>query len=99
MGKLYPDSEVELRPGIARYYDRIMSIASLGIYDRFIHQAIEAINIKSNDKILDLGAGTGKNALIMERYLGENGEIIGLEISDQMLSQFQTKAQSVSNIS
>ena len=97
MEKIYPDSEVELTPNMARHYDEILNIASLGIYNTFIHKAIKAINIKPADRILDLGAGTGKNALIMNQYLN-NGEIVGLEISDQMISQFNNKFKSEPDI-
>jgi len=97
MEKIYPDSEVELNPNMARHYDEILNIASLGIYNKFIHKAIQTINIKPADRILDLGAGTGKNALIMNQYLN-NGEIVGLEISDQMISQFNNKFKSEPDI-
>jgi ubiquinone/menaquinone biosynthesis C-methylase UbiE len=86
--KLYPESGVELTPFTARNYDRVMNIGSFGKYTGFIRNAIEAMNIGGDDQILDLGCGTGRNAAIMESYLGENGHITGVDISKDMEKQF-----------
>ena len=56
------------------------------------------MNINENDEILDLGAGTGRNALLMNEYLSEKGEILGLEISDLMIAQFKNKTEKFKNI-
>jgi len=99
MDKIYPDSEVELNPWLAKHYDKIMNIASLGFYIRFIHKAISSMDISPNDKILDFGAGTGRNALLMNKYLSERGEIVGLDISDNMIKRFKEKTKKFPNIS
>ena len=89
--KIYPDSEVELTPFTAINYDKIMNIATLGLYRGFIHRAIKAMNIQSEDKILDLGCGTGRNACIMGKYLSGTGKITGMDISPIMERQFNKK--------
>jgi len=99
MDKIYPDSEVELNPWLAKHYDKIMNIASLGFYIRFIHKAISSMDISPNDKILDFGAGTGRNALLMNKYLSKKGEIVGLDISDNMIKRFKEKTKKFPNIS
>ena len=98
MKKKYPDSKVELTPKIAKNYDKIMNIASFGLYAKFIHKAIESMDISPDDKILDLGAGTGRNALLMNKYLSDKGEILGLEISEKMIQQFKIKTNNIPNI-
>jgi len=50
------------------------------------------------DKILDLGAGTGRNACLMAGYSSSEGEIIGLDISEEMISQFEKKCRDFPNI-
>ena len=89
--KLYPESGVELKPFIAKHYDRIMNILSFGLYRRFIHKAIADIQIKPTDKILDLGCGTGRNDALMLKYLDENGRITGLDLSPIMQKQFERR--------
>jgi len=86
--KIYPDSGVELSPFISRHYDRILAIGSLGRYHRSVRRAIQAMNIKPEDQILDLGCGTGSNAEFMSGYLGSGGGVLGMDISGEMRTQF-----------
>jgi len=96
--KIYPDSGVELSPFTAKNYDQVMNIASVGIYRGFIHRAIKAIDIQPGDKILDLGCGTGRNACIMAKYLGDDGKIIGMDVSSVMEKQFNKKCAKYQHI-
>ncbi len=98
MEKIYPESKVELTPFIAKYYDEILDIMSLGIYDRFIHRAIGDCNLKPSDKILDLGAGSGKNAMIMLKYIGRNGKITAIDISKEMEKNFKNRLSGFKNV-
>ena len=86
--KIYPDSGVELKGFIARNYDKVMNIGSMGLYKGFIEKSIHDMNIQPDDKILDLGCGTGRNAKLMNSYLSEKGRITGLDISEHMEKQF-----------
>ncbi len=88
MGKIYPDSGVELNPYVSKNYDNFMNIGSLGLYGRFIRKVIAQMKIEKDDHILDLGCGTGRNSKLMTKYLGENGRITGLDISPEMEQQF-----------
>jgi demethylmenaquinone methyltransferase/2-methoxy-6-polyprenyl-1,4-benzoquinol methylase len=96
--KYYPDSQVELQGFAARHYDTVLNTMSFGLYSGFINKAIQAMEIKPEDKILDLGAGTGRNAMLMSKYLSDAGKIVGLEISDEMIQQFEQKFKDVPNI-
>ncbi|HGY11493.1 MAG: class I SAM-dependent methyltransferase [Candidatus Aminicenantes bacterium] len=96
--KIYPDSGVELTPFTAINYDKVMNIATLGLYHGFIHRAIKAMHIQSEDKILDLGCGTGRNACIMGKYLSGTGKITGMDISPIMERQFNKKCAKYHNI-
>ncbi len=98
MDKVYPESGVELSPFTAKHYDRVMNVASLGLYCGFIHRAIKAMDIQREDRILDLGCGTGRNACIMAKYLGDNGEITGVDVSSVMETQFSKKCTKHKNI-
>lgn len=89
--KLYPESGVELTPFIAKHYDKIMNIASFGMYNRFIVKAVKDIEIKPTDSILDLGCGTGRNAALMRQRLGNDGRITGVDLSSDMQKQFEER--------
>ena len=96
--KIYPDSGVELSTLTAMNYDNMLNIATLGFYRNFIVRAIKAMDLQPGDKILDLGCGTGRNACIMETYLGDAAEITGMDISPIMERQFNNKCAKYQNI-
>lgn len=92
MKKLYPDSGIELNPVIARHYDSIINFVSMGLYRNFIQRAIKDVKVRPGDSILDLGCGTGRNALLMARDL-TSGYVVGMDVSPIMEKQFMKKAQ------
>ncbi|MEA3500640.1 MAG: class I SAM-dependent methyltransferase [Candidatus Marinimicrobia bacterium] len=98
MTKFYPDSGVELQGFTAKFYDKVMNIMTFGGYSIFIKNAIKSVKLNPDDNILDFGAGTGRNALLMDKQLSDKGEILGLEISDLMISQFKKKTENHPNI-
>lgn len=89
--KIYPESGVELNPFISNHYDRILAVSSMGHYPRAIKQAVKDMGIQPEDHILDLGCGTGSNTQLMAAHLNDHGSIQGLDISDQMSSQFEKR--------
>ncbi len=97
--KIYPDSGVELKEFVAKYYDKIMNTMSFGLYRGFIKKAIKQMNIQQGNSILDLGCGTGRNASLIVKYIGDTGHITGLDISELMEKQFLQKFKGQSNIS
>jgi demethylmenaquinone methyltransferase/2-methoxy-6-polyprenyl-1,4-benzoquinol methylase len=75
----------------ARFYDAFMDIATLGRYSSFIEKAVGAVAIEPDDRIIDLGAGTGRNACLMLRRLSPAGALTGVDISEAMISRFRKK--------
>ena len=98
MRKLYPKSKVEITGSMARYYDTLLDIATFGKYLPFIKQVISIANIKPDDRILDMGAGTGRNACLMAKHLSEKGELIGVDISKDMITKFRKKCTDFPNV-
>jgi len=97
MCSYYPESKVEISKLTAKYYDTLMDIIIFGGYSLFIKKAIRLMNIKYNDRIIDLGAGTGRNACLMMNYLSSKGELIGFDISSEMITQFERRCASFVN--
>jgi len=94
----YPISKVEVSGFMAKHYDILMDTMTLGRYSSFIRKAIRLMRIRPTDKILDLGAGTGRNACLMMKYLSREGELIGVDISEEMISQFRKKCAHSPNV-
>lgn len=83
---------------MARYYDIGLDIATLGRYLPFMKQLIHITKVKPDDRILDMGAGSGRNACLMSKYLSEKGELIGVDISKEMIAQFERRCAHVPNV-
>ncbi len=94
----YPKSKVEVKGFIAKHYDRLMNIVTFGRYSSMIERAVQLMDIKKDDRILDLGAGTGRNACLMAKYLSLKGELVGLDISEEMRSQFKKNCADFPNL-
>ena len=82
---------------MAQYYDTGLDIATFGRYLPFVKQVIRMTKIKPEDRILDLGAGTGRNACLMAKYLSEKGELIGVDVSEDMIAQFRKRCANFPN--
>ena len=98
MEKIYKDSGVELTKFTASNYDTVMNVASLGMYRGFIKKAIKAVNVKANEEVLDLGCGTGRNILLMNKFSGNDSLFTGLDISKDMEKQFLKNSKEHKNI-
>ncbi len=83
---------------MARHYDTLLNMVTLGGYSSFIKKAIAWMEIQPSDKIIDLGAGTGKNALLMLRYLNERGKIVGIDVGREMAIQFKKRSRNHPNM-
>jgi len=93
----YPGSKVETKRFTARHYDAFMNIVSFGRYSSFIEKTIRLMGIKPQDRIIDFGAGTGRNARLMLKYLSPRGKLLGIDISEVMISQFKKRCANFPN--
>jgi ubiquinone/menaquinone biosynthesis C-methylase UbiE len=91
-------SRVEVTGAEARHYDLVINVITGGTYPFFIRGVIRDMGIRQNDAILDLGAGTGRNACLMARYLDDQGRIVGLDIGPEMLEQARRRCQHLPNV-
>jgi ubiquinone/menaquinone biosynthesis C-methylase UbiE len=89
--------DIEIRGIEARFYDFFINIGSIGLYVGLIKRVINDMHIGSENRILDLGAGSGRNALLMRKYLN-GGHITALEISPEMKKQFERKCSGLENV-
>lgn len=93
MGKLYPDSKVEVEGLEARHYDLLMNLLTLGSYPRFLVDVIRHLGLQPGQRVWELGAGTGRNAELMMRLVGPDGRLTAWEIGGEMRRQFHRRFQ------
>jgi demethylmenaquinone methyltransferase/2-methoxy-6-polyprenyl-1,4-benzoquinol methylase len=55
--------------------------------------AIESLELKKNEIVLDVCCGTGLNFEILEQHIGKDGEIIGIDINSNMLRITQRRCE------
>ena len=69
-------------------------------WDRFFDEQLAFLNhrlvadarLRAGMQVLDLGSGTGYPALLGARTVGPNGNVIGLDLAEQMLAVARRKA-------
>jgi ubiquinone/menaquinone biosynthesis C-methylase UbiE len=97
MSKFYPESKVEISGSFAKYYDYLLNIVTLGRYSSLIKKITLLMKIKPGHRIIDFGTGTGRNACLMMNHLSPKGELLGLDISKEMITQFKKRCAKFPN--
>ena len=77
-----PADAVELYERSARDYDR-----ATRRYLRFRISAIDRLLLASGDRVIDVACGTGINFPYLATQVGTQGEVIGVDISSDMIRQ------------
>jgi len=60
---------------------------------RFRQKQIELSGIRSGERVLDVGCGTGSLSILTRIAVGESGEAAGIDIAADMISTARRKAQ------
>lgn len=76
----------------ARYYDMVVGIISLGRESKFRQAALELVDIEPGMNILDVGCGTGSLTIAAKQRQGDNGAVMGIDPSSNMVNLAQEKA-------
>jgi len=53
--------------------------------------------VDEGDIVLDLGSGAGKNCYIIAQKIGKNGQVIGIDFNDEMLSLSRKYQEEIAN--
>ncbi len=73
-------------------YDIGMNILFLGKRNKLDENATQLSGIKSGDKVLDVGCGTGNLAIAAKKITGDKGEVVGIDPSSEMIGFASKKA-------
>lgn len=75
---------------IAEDYERINSVISFGQIHKWRKELIIQMNLSGNQKVLDLGCGTGQLTKLIARDL-TGGEIVGIDCTPKMIERARSK--------
>lgn len=70
-------------------HDLASSLAyAIGFRDKAYRQmAVDALQLKKGDRVVEIGCGTGRNFAMLERAVGSDGLIIAVDLSETMLAR------------
>jgi demethylmenaquinone methyltransferase / 2-methoxy-6-polyprenyl-1,4-benzoquinol methylase len=77
---------------IARVYDRMNAVMTVGMHQRWRERAADLAALEPGGRALDVATGTGDLALALERRVAPGGEVVGMDFSEQMLALAREKA-------
>jgi demethylmenaquinone methyltransferase/2-methoxy-6-polyprenyl-1,4-benzoquinol methylase len=73
----------------ARFYDLL--VRPLPLFERLRQKAVARLRPRPGETVVDLGCGTGLSFELLERGVGPQGRIIGVEITPEMLAKAREK--------
>ncbi|HEY7323334.1 MAG TPA: methyltransferase domain-containing protein [Streptosporangiaceae bacterium] len=54
-------------------------------------RAVQALGLRAGDTVIDIACGTGLNFPLLEKVIGPDGTIVGVDMTDAMLAQAQDR--------
>jgi ubiquinone/menaquinone biosynthesis C-methylase UbiE len=70
-------------------------------FARWQRMAVERLELQPGEAVIDVACGTGMNFALIEAAVGPTGQVIGIELSREMISQARERveAQAWANVS
>lgn len=62
--------------------------------DHYRRETVSELRLRPGDTIIELGCGTGLNFPYLERAVGSEGKIIGVDLTDSMLAVAKDRVES-----
>lgn len=77
----------------AKHYDWTANLYYLIGYREWAYRkrAVEALDLSRGDTVVEMCCGTGLNFALLERRVGHEGRIIGVDVNDAMLAQAEER--------
>jgi cyclopropane fatty-acyl-phospholipid synthase-like methyltransferase len=86
----------EFKQGVADFYDhRSPSYDDGKLRAQICHRLLEHSPVHVGEAVLDIGTGTGCLAISSAQAIGEQGQVIGIDISPEMLKRAQIKVDTL----
>jgi demethylmenaquinone methyltransferase / 2-methoxy-6-polyprenyl-1,4-benzoquinol methylase len=80
---------------IAGVYDLMNTVMTAGLHRRWRERAADLAHVGAGARVLDVATGTGDLALELVRRVGVDGEVVGSDFSESMLTRARQKATGI----
>ena len=79
----------------AKHYDTTSRLYPVPGYPQRTQrrQAIQALSLRTGDRVVDIACGTGLNFPLIEEVIGPDGRIVGVDLTDAMLAQARDRIE------
>jgi demethylmenaquinone methyltransferase/2-methoxy-6-polyprenyl-1,4-benzoquinol methylase len=77
---------------ISRIYDTLNTVMTAGLHHEWRRRAADLAQLEPGGRVLDVATGTGDLAFELANRVAPNGEVLGLDFSEQMLEVARGKA-------
>ena len=77
----------------ARYYDLMTGLLLRGRERAFRERLVELARLAPDERVLDIGCGTGSLAIAARRRVGSAGAVTGVDASTEMIATARRKAR------
>jgi ubiquinone/menaquinone biosynthesis C-methylase UbiE len=78
--------------GMAPFYDKFVQVLTLGKEKKARLETVELAHIRSGERVLEVGCGTGSLALAAAQRVGAAGDVYGIDPAPKMIELAQRKA-------
>jgi ubiquinone/menaquinone biosynthesis C-methylase UbiE len=72
---------------MSRWYDTLAGGAGI----RLVDIGLQKLQLRTGERVLEIGFGTGRTILALARLVGESGKVYGIDLSEGMLQVAQRK--------
>lgn len=91
-----PDRVKDRYSAVASRYDRLLSFWARAVFfpiDRYRREAVDTLNLRAGDAVLEIGCGTGLNFGLIEETIGPDGRLIALDYTPAMIAEASKKVR------
>jgi ubiquinone/menaquinone biosynthesis C-methylase UbiE len=90
-----PDPQADARQAALALYERRAGRYDLELaaFDALRQEAVQALQLRPGDTVLDLGCGTGLSLPALQAGVGARGKVLGVEQCPAMLAQARARVQ------
>ena len=76
----------------ATRYDLFVSLVMLGRAAAFRRRTADLAHLQAGEAVLDVGCGTGDLTFAVEKQVGPNGKVVGIDAAPEMITRARQKA-------